>query len=429
MSRTDISRRDFCAAGSAIAATALAGCATTPSGSAGKVVVIGGGFGGATAAKHLRLWSSGAIDVVLVEPGRAFVSCPMSNLVLAGSRSLADITAGYEGLGTLGVRLVHERAVAIDAGRRQVRLASGTVLPYDRLVVSPGVEFMFERVQGYSADAAQRVPHAWKAGEQTALLRRQLQALPDGGIVLLAVPLAPYRCPPGPYERACQIGWYLKTQKPKSKLIVLDANPQVTSKGALFTAVWKDEYGSRIEYRPNANVAEVDANGLTFVLDLGERIQGDVLNLIPPMRAADIARDAGLVTANERWCAVDWTTMESVKVPNVHVLGDAALSAPGMPKSGHMANQHGKAAAAAIVELLAGRTPQPPVMTNTCYSMIDDRRAIHVASVHRYDAGQKTMVAVAGAGGLSPADRSRWVLEGGYAWGWAQSIWADTLGA
>ena len=425
----DSRRRLLRAAGAAVAAS-LAGCATPPPRNAPKVVVIGGGFGGATAAKYLRRWSDGSVDVTLVEPNPTFVSCPMSNLVLGGSKVLADITLGYDELRRLGIAVVHERAAAIDAGRRQVRLASGMTLPYDRLVVSPGVEFMFDRVRGMSAGvAAQRVPHAWKAGEQTALLRRQLEALPDGGTVLVGVPLAPYRCPPGPYERACQIGWYLKTRKPRSKLIVLDANPAVTSKPSLFTGVWKADYGSIVEYRPNAAVAEVDVDGGAFVVDLGERIAGDVLNLIPPMRAADIARDAGLITANERWCEVDWTTMESTKVPLVHVLGDATLSAPAMPKSGHMANQHGKAAAAAIVELLAGRMPPPPVMNNTCYSMIDDRHAIHVASVHRYDREKKTMVAVAGAGGVSPAERTRWEVEGRYAWGWARTIWGDMLSA
>ncbi len=419
-------RRQLLACAAALAAS-LAGCAT-PSKAGPKVVVIGGGFGGATAAKYLRLWSDGAIDVTLIEPNRQFVSCPMSNLVLGGSRTLAEMTLGYEGLSKLGVRLIHERASAIDHARRQVRLASGASLPYDRLVVSPGVEWMFEQVRGMSAEAAEQIPHAWQAGAQTLLLRRQLQAMPDGGTALMSVPLAPYRCPPGPYERACQIGWYLKTHKPRSKLIVLDANPQVTSKGPLFTRVWKEDYAGIVEYRPNAAVAEVEPGTRTFVLELGERFRGDVLNLIPPMRAADIARDAGLVTTNERWCAVDWTTLESVKLPGVHVLGDATLSAPAMPKSGHMANHHGKAAAAAIVDLLAGRTPRPPVMANTCYSFIDDRHAIHVASVHRWDAEKKTL-AVAPGGGLSGAERSRWAAEGVYAWGWAQTLWADMLGA
>jgi NADPH-dependent 2,4-dienoyl-CoA reductase/sulfur reductase-like enzyme len=287
---------------------------------------------------------------------------------------------------------------------------------------------MYERVRGMSNEAAERIPHAWKAGAQTVLLRRQLEAMPNGGVVAMSVPLAPYRCPPGPYERACQIAWYLKKNKPRSKLIVLDANPQIVSKGPLFSRVWQDEYGALIEYRPDSPVSEVDVRARTFIVETGERVSGDVLNLIPPMRAAAIARTAGLVTANERWCGVDWVTLESTAVKNVHVLGDATLSAPAMPKSGHMANQHGKAAAAAIIEVLNGRRPEPPTMVNTCYSFIDDHRAIHVSSVHRFDAEKQTLVAVSGAGGVSPADTAHWAVEGRYATGWAQSIWADTLG-
>ena len=409
---------------SAIPACAGTGPATK---AVGKVVVIGGGFGGTTTAKHLRMWSGGTIAVTLVEPNWQFVSCPISNLVVGGSRSLADITVGYQGLRKWGVNVVHDSVAAIDPGKRLVHLASGPTWAYDRLVVSPGVDFMYDRVQGMSEEATSRIPHAWKAGAQTVLLRRQLEAMADGGVVVMSVPLAPYRCPPGPYERACQIAWYLKNRKPKSKLIVLDANPQVVSKGPLFTRVWKEDYASVLEYRANAPVTEVDVAGQAFVVESGDRVKGDVLNLIPPMRAANIARDAHLVTANERWCEVDWTTMESVAVKNVHVLGDATLSAPAMPKSGHIANQHGKAAAAAIIELMQGRAPEPPTMVNTCYSFVDDRHAIHVSSVHRFDADKRTLVAISGAGGVSVPDRAQWAIEGAYANGWAQSIWADML--
>ena len=345
--------------------------------------------------------------MTLVEPSWQFVSCPVSNLVLAGTRTLADITVGYQGLRKWGVNVVHDTVASVDPDKRIVRLASGASWGYDRLVVSPGVDFMFDRVQGMSAEATSQVPHAWKAGAQTVLLRRQLEAMPDGGVVVMSIPLAPYRCPPGPYERACQVAWYLKARKPRSKVVVLDANPQIVSKGALFTRVWQEDYVSFVEYRANAQVTEVDIRNRAFVMETGDRIKGDVLNLIPPMRAADIARDAQLVTANERWCGVDWTTMESLAVKNVHVLGDATLSAPAMPKSAHMANQHGKAAAAAIVELLSGRSPEPPTMVNTCYSYIDDRHAIHVSSVHRFDLDKRTLVGTAGAGGVSsPGSRA-----------------------
>jgi NADPH-dependent 2,4-dienoyl-CoA reductase/sulfur reductase-like enzyme len=322
---------------------------------------------------------------------------------------------------------MRDTATAVDTAKKQVRLASGTTLDYDRLVVSPGVEFLWDNVKGMSPAAAEQVPHAWKAGPQTTLLRRQLDAMPDGGVVVMSHPLAPYRCPPGPYERGCQIAYYLKSRKPKSKLIMLDANPDYVSKKPLFSRVYAEDYKGIVEYRTNSAVNEVDVAGKTFVLELGEKIKGDVLNLIPPQRAANIARDAGLITANNRWCEVNWTTMESIKVPGVHVLGDATLSAPAMPKSGHMANQHGKAAAAAIVELLNGRTPVPPMMANTCYSFIDDRNAVHVASVHGWVAEKKTLEAVAGSVGISSQDRPSWALEGQYAESWARTIWADML--
>jgi NADPH-dependent 2,4-dienoyl-CoA reductase/sulfur reductase-like enzyme len=404
----------------------LGACATM-GGGRGKVVVIGGGWGGATAAKYLRLWSDGTIEVTLVEPSQSFVSCPASNLVLGGSRTIEQLTTSYDGLRKRGVNVVHDTVTAVDADKKQVRLASGTTLSFDRLIVSPGIEFMYEAVKGMTAADAETIPHAWKAGPQTVLLRRQLEAMPDGGTVVLSVPLAPYRCPPGPYERTCQIAYYLKTRKPKSKLLVLDANPQVTSKGPLFTRVWKEDYAGIVEYQPNMAINEVDVRGRIFVSNLGDRIKGDVLNFIPQQRAGNIARDAGLVTANNRWCEVDWMTTESVRVPGVHVLGDSTLSAPGMPKSGHMANQHGKAAAAAIVELMNGRSPVPPMMANTCYSFVDDRNAIHVASVHHWDAGKKTMVTVPGSGGVSGQDRSQWSIEGQFAWGWAQTVWSDML--
>ena len=422
------SRRDLIKlAASGAAITSLAGCASMSGPPLGRVVVVGGGYGGATAAKYLRLWSEGRIDVTLVEPSENFVSCPMSNLVVGGSKTLKDITIPYSGLGKYGVKVVRDTVARIDADKRLVTLASGGTLGYDRLVLASGIEFMFEQVRGMTAAATQTIPHAWRAGAQTQLLRDQLVAMRDGGTVVMSIPLAPYRCPPGPYERACQIAHYLKTAKPKSKLIVLDANPDLVSKKGLFLSVWNNDYKGLIEYRANSPVTEVDVAGRQFVLELGDKIGGDVLNLIPPQRAANIARDSGVITANNRWCEVDWVTLESVKVKNVHVVGDGTLSAPAMPKSGHMANQHGKAAAAAIVELMNGRAPIPPMMANTCYSYVDAVNAVHVSSVHRWVPEKKTMETVPGSGGLSPIERTRWAMEGEYAWGWAQQIWADML--
>lgn len=429
MKKLNYSRRNALKALSAGAAVgALSACATTVGKPAlGRVVVVGGGYGGLTAAKYVRLWSEGTIEVALVDPNEAFISCPISNLVIGGSKSMSDITRSYAGLDKHGIRRVRDTVTAIDAERRQVRLASGGSLPYDRLVVSPGIEFMYDRLQGWSPAAEGQVLHAWKAGPQTVALRRQLTAMKDGGVVVISLPLAPYRCPPGPYERACQIAWYLKQAKPKSKILLLDGNPDVASKKPLFTRVWNEDYKGLVEYRGASPVTEIDVKTGTLVTELGDRVRGDVINYIPQQRAADIARDAGLITANNRWCEVDWLTMQSVKVPGVHVLGDATLSAPMMPKSGHMANQHGKAAAAAIVELMSGRTVVPPVMANTCYSFVDDRNAVHVDSVHRWSPDKKTMETVPGSGGISSQERSSWALEGTYAESWARTIWADML--
>ena len=420
-----LSRRDFVQWLTASAAlTGIAGCATTGTGAAGRVVVVGGGYGGATAAKYLRKWSPD-LDVTLVEREAQFVSCPISNLVLGGSKTIADVTVSYEGLTKHGVKLVRGNAVAVDADKRTVRLASGEVLGYDRLVLSPGIDFTLDEVPALKAAGAfDAIPHAWKAGPQTVLLRRQLESMKDGGVYAICIPKAPYRCPPGPYERACQVANYFKKSKPKSKVLILDANEDVVSKKGLFMAAWNGPYKGMIEYRPNSELVDVDVKAKTAKLQFGD-VRADVLNVVPPHRAGDIAVQAGLVTANNRWCGVNWQSAESTARPGIHVLGDATLSAPAMPKSGHMANQHGKLAAAAIIELLHGRQPYAePVIANTCYSFIDDRNVVHVASVHAYDPAQKTLVPVKGSGGLSAQANT---IEGDYALAWARNIWADML--
>ncbi len=424
-------RRQFIRAGSAAsAATALgltAGCASTGSAAGAKVVVVGGGYGGATAAKYIRMWSEGRIEVTLVEPNDSFVSCPLSNLVLGGSKQMADITTPYDNLTRRhGVKIARDRATAIDADKRQVRLAGGQTLAYDRLVLSPGVDFMWDALPGMKKAGAQdRVLHAWKAGPQTLALRKQLEAMPDGGVYAISIPLAPYRCPPGPYERACQVAHYFSQAKPKSKVLILDGNDDVTSKGPLFKKAWADRYKGIIEYRPKHSTVDVDTATNTLKFDFNDDVKAQVLNVIPPQRAGDIAHNAGLTTANRRWCEVDWLTMESTAAKNIHILGDALQIAPQMPKSGHMANQHGKVAAAAIVALLSGRAPNAlPIYNNTCYSFVSDTDVVHVASVHRYDAEKKTMLPVAGSGGVSIAASE---LEGRYGMAWARNIWADTL--
>ena len=420
----DLARRRLLGAGAALSGLALAGCATGGAGgpSIGRVVVVGAGFGGSTAARYLRLWG-GNVDVTLVERNASFVSCPISNLVLGGHKQMADITRGYEGLRAVGVKLVQGEVTAIDAAARKVRLADGTELPYDRLILSPGVDFMLDGTPGLAAALdSGRVLHSWKAGPQTLALRRQLEAMPDGGVFAMSIPKVPYRCPPGPYERACMVASYFKQFKPKSKVLVLDANPEVQSKKALFEKAFKDHYSGILEYRANNELKEVV--GTTAKLEFDD-VKADVLNVIPPQRAGDIARSAGLLNMNNRWVGVNWLTMESTAAPGIHVLGDATFSAPAMPKSGHMANQHAKVAAAAIIELLQGRPVNAtPVVMNTCYSFVTARDVVHVASVHQYDAVDKTFKAVPGSGGVSAAANQ---VEGRYALGWADTIWSDML--
>jgi sulfide dehydrogenase [flavocytochrome c] flavoprotein chain len=408
-------------------ASSLAACATngvTTPPFLGHVVIVGGGFGGATAAKYLRLWGEGKIAVTMIERQAAFISCPMSNLVIGGSRKIEALTSGYDGLTKLGVTVIQDEVTGVDSMKRSVTLAGGKTIAYDRLILSPGVDFLFGEVMGLDAAAQSTVLHAWKAGAQTVALRKQLEAMPDGGVMAISIPKAPFRCPPGPYERACQAAAYLKATKPKSKVIILDANEDVQSKKALFMKEWNGTYKGMIEYRNNWEAKQVDAKSNTVESDLGDKLKANVLNIIPPMQAGFIAKTAGVINVNNKWCDVDWITMESKTVKNIHVLGDAVQIAPGMPKSGHMANQHGKVAAAAIVEVMNGRTPAPLTMANTCYSFVDAERVVHVSSVHRYDAEKKTMVTVAGSGGLSTEAN---VLEGAYAWGWAQTIWSDML--
>ena len=410
-------RRDFLSLGASLSLAAW----PLRAAAAARLVVIGGGYGGATAARYVALARAG-VDVTLVEPGESFVSCPLSNLVLGGSRSMSDLTRGYDGLRKRGVRIVRDRAVAVEADRREVRLARGAPLPYDRLVVSPGIDFMLEEVEGYGA-AQGRVVHAWKAGPQTVALRRQLEAMPEGGVYVLSVPMLPYRCPPAPYERACQVASYFKRAKPRAKVIVLDANQEITSEAAHFQRAWDELYRGIVDYRPNSAVTGVEAGAARTDF---ESVKGDVLNIVPPQRAGDIAAQAGLVTHNKRWCDVDWRTMESTAVPRVHVLGDATLPASAMPKSGHMAHDQAKVCAAAIVALLNDRAPPAkPELTSLCYSFLSPTEAVHLSSVHRYDVAQKTMVQVKGSVGVSQARSEQEASDG---WRWARDIWADMLG-
>ena len=419
-------RRDFLKAGAAAGAMAsLYGCAGGGKAS-GHVVVVGGGYGGATVAKYLRMWSEGGVQVTLIERNPTFISCPISNLVIGGTKTMEDITISYEGLRSKwGVRVIQDDVVAVDAARKTVSLKGGSAVSYDRLVLSPGVDFMWDEIPGLkSADAQSKILHAWKAGPQTVALRQQLESMKDGGVYAISIPKAPYRCPPGPYERACLVADYFKKSKPKSKVVILDANEDVMSKKGLFTKAWSDLYKGIIEYRNNSEVKDVEVATNTAVLEF-DKFKADVLNVIPPHRAGDIAHKSGIKLVNNRWVDINWQSMESTSTPGIHVLGDAIFPAPTMPKSGHMANQHAKVVAAAILNDLAGLPPNPtPVVMNTCYSFVDDRAAMHVASVHQYDAAKAQLLPVPGAGGLSEEAS---VAEGRTALKWAHHIWADTL--
>jgi len=420
-------RRSLLQSAGALSLLGLGACATTTVPSRAQVVVIGGGYGGATAAKYVRMLSGYKIEVVLIEPNASFISCPLSNLVLGGSKQIGDITSPYAGLRSRhGVTLVEDMATSIDTAKKTVTLARGATIGYDKLIVSPGIDLRLDQVEGLAAaHASGQILHAWKAGAETVALRRQLEAMPDGGTYALSIPEAPYRCPPGPYERACQVASYFTKAKPKSKVLILDANDDVTSKGPLFKKAWADRYAGMVEYRPKHKAVDVDAATNTLKFEFNDDVKATVLNVIPEMRAGDIAVKTGMATANKRWCEIDFLTHESIAVKNVHVLGDSIQIAPAMPKSGHMANQHGKTCAAAVVALLTGKQPnQLPIYNNTCYSFVSEEDVVHVSSVPRYDAEKKTMLTVAGSGGVSSAANE---LEGRYAMAWARNIWADTL--
>ena len=418
-----LTRRGFLEAGSAVlagavAATGVGGCAsmmgeTQPTGRR-RVVVIGGGWGGATAAKYVRMGDP-SIEVVLLEPNRQFISCPFSNLVLAGLRNIESLSFNYDGLSRRGVQVRHEMALAVEPDTKRVRLAGG-YLSYDRLIVSPGVDFQWEQVEGLPA-AKETVLHAWKAGPQTVQLARQIQAMPDGGVFVISVPPVAYRCPPGPYERISMVAWYLKVNKPKSKVIVLDANQNIVSKTALFREAWKAY--PNIDYRATNKVVAVDP-GAREVRTEFDRVKYDVLNLIPPQRAGQIAVDAGLTGADNRWCEVNHVTYESVKQPNIHVIGDATTGLP-VPKSGNVANNMGKISAIAVVALL-GDKPVPLLAPgNTCYSWVSNTEAIAVVNAYKIEGGKVVQIEQR----LTPAQHASVAAR---AQGWTQSIWHDVIG-
>lgn len=426
-----MNRRDFVKTTGAVAAVSAFGIPHIARAQGKKVVVVGGGTGGATAAKYIKM-ADESIDVTIVEPNKEYYTCYMSNEVLSGARKLESIRHGYDGLKGMGINVVFEKATAIDPEKKMVKTEGGQELAFDRAVVAPGISILYDKIEGYSKEAAQKMPHAWKAGEQTKILRSQLEAMDDGGVVVIAAPPNPFRCPPGPYERASQIAMYLKEAKPKSKVLILD-NKQKFSKQGLFTQGWERLYGfgtedSLIEWQPgpDAGVNKVDPKTMTLFTNF-EEVKADVANVIPPQAAGQIALDAGLAD-DSGWCPVDKKTFESTLHKGIHVIGDACIATK-MPKSGYSANSQGKVAAAALVAMLKGDEPGTPSYVNTCYSIIGKDYGISVAAVYRLSEDGSTIAGVEGAGGLTPSDAPDFALkrEVQYAYSWYNNIVADTF--
>src|SRR3954451_23923403 len=420
------SRRDFLKTAVAGASAAVLPLPAIAQGAGGRVVVVGGGFGGATCARFIRRIDP-RIAVTLVEASPTFTACPFSNLVIVGLRDLKAQEFGYDKLAVDQVTVQISPATAIDTQGRSVTLGNGTSLPYDRLVLSPGIDIRWDGLPGYTEAAAERMPHAWKAGEQTLLLRRQLEAMEDGGTVVISAPANPFRCPPGPYERASLIAYYLKTNKPRSKLIILDAK-DAFSKQRLFQNAWKELYPDMIEWvslSQGGKVNAVDPATNTLITDFGNHA-AQVANVIPPQRAGRIATIAG-ATDNTGWCAIDPVTFESKSAPNIHVIGDACL-AGAMPKSAFSANAQAKVCAAAIATLLSGGTPATPKLINTCYSLAAPDYGISVAGVYQPKNG--LLADVEAAGGVSPVDAPREfrAREADYAQSWFSTVTAEVFG-
>ena len=428
-----MNRRDFVKATGAVAAVSALGFPHIALGQGKKVVIVGGGTGGATAAKYIKM-ADESIDVTIIEPNETYYTCYLSNEVLGGDRQMESIAHGYDGLKARGVKVVHDKAAGIDADKKVVKTAGGEEFPYDRCIVAPGISLLYDKIEGYSTEVSQEIPHAWKAGEQTRILRGQLEAMEDGGVVIISVPPNPFRCPPGPYERASQIAHYLKNNKPKSKVLILDSN-QAFSKQGLFTQGWERLYGfgtdnSLIEWQPgpDAAVVSLDTENMSVETSFGDEVKGAVINIIPPQKAGQIAIDAGL-TDDSGWCPVDVKTFESKLHANVHVIGDSSI-ATAMPKSAYAANSQAKVAAAAIVALLNGEEPGAPSYVNTCYSIIGKDYGISVAAVYRLSEDGASIASVEGSGGITPSDAPEFALarEVQYAYSWYNNIVHDSFG-
>lgn len=425
-------RRDFIKVTGIAGASGLIGLPIIARASKGKVVIVGGGIGGATAARYLRK-ADPAIEVTLIEPKVNYHTCFMSNEVIGGDRDISTIRFDYEGLKRDGINVVKDSVTAIDPNGRTVKTAGGQSFGYDRCIVSPGIDFKWDAIDGFDKSVAEKIPHAWQAGPQTALLRSQVESMADGGTVIIAPPPNPFRCPPGPYERASLIAGYLKAHKPKSKILIVDSKPKFSKQG-LFTQGWKRRYGygtdnSMIEWikgeLTDYGLESVDAGGMSVTTKLGDTHKGDVINVIPAQKAGKIAFAAGLTDGD--WCPVDLGTFESKIHAGIHVIGDASI-ATGMPKSGYSANSQAKVCAAAVAALLAGDEPGTPSYVNTCYSIIGKDYGISVAAVYRLNEERTKITSV--SGGLTSMDASEEVLrrEMAYAHSWFKNITGDIFG-
>ena len=423
-----ITRRNFIKLSACASAVGLMGVPMIGRAAGKRVVVVGGGVGGATAAKYIRMFDP-SVEVTLVEPNQFYYTCFMSNEVLAGDRTLDSLKFGYDGLAKHGVKVIQKAATAIDAAAKKVTLDGGQVLEFDRCVVSPGIELKYGSIAGYSEEAAQKMPHAWKAGPQTELLRKQLEAMKDGGVVVIAAPADPFRCPPGPYERASLIAHYLKQHKPKSKVLILDAKEKFAKQG-LFMEGWKALYGDMIEWVPaskEGKVTKVDPATMTvYAGELENAHKADVASIIPAQAAGKIAQVSGL-TDDKGWCPVDPASFESKLQKGVHVIGESCIAAP-MPKSAYAANSQAKVCAAAVVAALSGGKAPTPAFTNTCYSILGQGYAISVAGVYKIVDGK--LDAVKDSGGVSPTGASAEFRkrEVAYAHSWFKNIVHDIFG-
>ena len=392
-----------------------------------KVVVVGAGFGGAATAKYLKIYSGGQIDVTLIDPSSNFVSCPLSNLVINGQMQISEITKSRDPLQQkYGVKIIQDAVERILPEVKKIVLKQGVTIPYDKLILSPGVDMIWDNLPAMKDPVLQnRFVHAMKAGSQTLTLRKQLESMQDGEVFAISIPLAPYRCPPSPYERASQVANYFKKNKPRSKILVLDANAEITSKSTLFKKAWSSYYPNMIEYRNNHTLVDVDASENALLFEVQDDVKAAVLNVIPPMRAGDIAFRSNLANINKRWCEIDFLTYESKMIPDIHILGDAIQSSTQTPKSAQVANGQAKICASAIYQQLADLPiNKNPTFSSICYSVLGEKTGAHISTMHQFDPKLQSMAVVSGSNSISTVDNAQ---EYSAAIKWAHDIWSDTL--